>query len=175
MQDVDHSQLQKLIQYLNLLRSEMLELEASSLASCGRVHPDHRASAKNLMYYVALRRHDIRHLQSQLAAIGLSSLGRTEAHVMSALQAVITLLHRLVGSDPTSGQTLNSAPGLREGALLLERNTEALLGPTPAGRNVRIMVTMPPEAAANYELVRDLLVQGMNCMRINCAHDGPGE
>jgi pyruvate kinase len=30
---------------------------------------------------------------------------------------------------------------------------------------------MPSEAAVNYELVRDLLAGGMNCMRINCAHD----
>jgi pyruvate kinase len=35
------------------------------------------------------------------------------------------------------------------------------------------MVTMPPEAATNYELVRDLLLRGMDCLRINCAHDGP--
>jgi pyruvate kinase len=38
---------------------------------------------------------------------------------------------------------------------------------------VRIMVTMLPEAATNYELVRDLLTHGMDCMRINCAHDDP--
>ncbi|MGB9505605.1 MAG: pyruvate kinase, partial [Candidatus Acidiferrum sp.] len=59
------------------------------------------------------------------------------------------------------------------GITLLEKNTEALLGESPAARHVRIMVTMPPEAATKYELVRDLLVQGMDCMRINCAHDGP--
>jgi pyruvate kinase len=33
------------------------------------------------------------------------------------------------------------------------------------------MVTMPSEAADNYNLVYDLLKQGMDCMRINCAHD----
>ena len=33
------------------------------------------------------------------------------------------------------------------------------------------MVTMPSEAADNYLLVHDLLKNGMNCMRINCAHD----
>ena len=37
------------------------------------------------------------------------------------------------------------------------------------------MVTMPSEAAGDYTLVSDLLQQGMNCMRINCAHDGPAE
>jgi pyruvate kinase len=33
------------------------------------------------------------------------------------------------------------------------------------------MVTMPSEAAENYLLVQNLLQQGMDCMRINCAHD----
>src|SRR5271166_5216568 len=33
------------------------------------------------------------------------------------------------------------------------------------------MVTMPSEAADDYLLVQDLLKQGMNVMRINCAHD----
>jgi pyruvate kinase len=36
------------------------------------------------------------------------------------------------------------------------------------------MVTMPSEAADDYTLVHDLLQEGMNCMRINCAHDDPG-
>ena len=60
-----------------------------------------------------------------------------------------------------------------DGAHLLERNTKGLFGLPPAGRNVRIMVTMPAEAAADSELVRNLLLGGMDCMRINCAHDGP--
>ena len=46
-----------------------------------------------------------------------------------------------------------------------------MLAPAPAGRGVRIMVTMPSEAADDYRLVHDLLQQGMDCMRINCAHD----
>jgi pyruvate kinase len=173
IQVVDHSQMQELIQHLNVLRSEMLELETSGLAGCAEVHPEHTASAKNLMHYLALRRHDIRHLQSQLAALGLSSLGRTESHVMTALHSVANLLGRLTGSDEAFAQPSNGFPGLGDGALLLKRNTEALLGAAPAGRNVRIMVTMPPEAATDYELVRDLLSHGMDCMRINCAHDGP--
>ena len=35
------------------------------------------------------------------------------------------------------------------------------------------MVTMPSEAGTDYDLVRELLAQGMECMRINCAHDRP--
>ena len=33
------------------------------------------------------------------------------------------------------------------------------------------MVTMPSEAATDYTLIHTLLRQGMDCMRINCAHD----
>jgi pyruvate kinase len=35
------------------------------------------------------------------------------------------------------------------------------------------MVTMPSEAAADYNVVRDLVAGGMDCMRINCSYDGP--
>jgi pyruvate kinase len=40
---------------------------------------------------------------------------------------------------------------------------------------VRIMVTMPSAAARDFGLVRDLVINGMDCMRVNCAHDGPSE
>jgi len=50
------SQLEKLIKSLSLLISEMLALEASGLIDASELHPDHRASARNLMDYLALRR-----------------------------------------------------------------------------------------------------------------------
>ena len=57
--------------------------------------------------------------------------------------------------------------------MLLERHTEDLLGPKPATRIVRIMVTMPTEAATDPALIEALMRNGMDCLRINCAHDGP--
>jgi len=65
---------------------------------------------------------------------------------------------------------LNASPGTA-GRELLDANTRALLGPAPPGRDIRIMVTMPGEAADDGSLVRDLLTSGMDCMRINTAHD----
>src|SRR5690606_28102948 len=66
-----------------------------------------------------------------------------------------------------------------EGGRRLERRADELFGPrvpskSDSGR-VRIMVTMPTAAAVSYELVRDLVLGGMDCMRINCAHDTPVE
>ena len=164
---------QQLIQQLNLLRSEMLQLEASGLVDSPGVHPEHRASAANLIHYLALRRHDIRQLQTQLASLGLSSLGRTEPHVIGGVDAVVNVLNQLAGSAEVSLDLPDGAPAIGEGAALLEKNCEVLLGPPPPGRSVRIMVTMPSEAATDYDLVRNLVFHGMDCMRINCAHDGP--
>jgi pyruvate kinase len=172
MHSHDASQLKDIHRRLELLRSEMLKLEADSLPGEADVHPDHRASARNLLHYLALRRHDIRDLQEQLGAMGLSSLGRTESHVFSALHGVMDVLARLDGSDAPQ-QEPNGMVALAEGQRLLEKNTDTLLGPAPDGRRVRIMVTMPSEAGCDYALVRDLVASGMNCMRINCAHDGP--
>ncbi len=173
MQNRNQELPQQLIQQLNLLRSEMLQLEASGMLDSAGVHADHRASAVNLIHYLALRRHDIRQLQSQLASLGLSSLGRTESHVISGLHAVMKVLNQLAGSSEPPFDLPDGAPAIGDGAALLEKNSEVLLGPAPAGRTVRIMVTMPSEAATDYDLVRDLVLHGMDCMRINCAHDGP--
>ena len=164
---------QQLVQQLNVLRSEMLQLEASGMLDSAGVHAEHRASAANLIRYMALRRHDIRELQSQLTSLGLSSLGRTESDVIGGLQAVLKVLHQLAGFPETQLELPDGAPTIGDGAALLHKNSEALLGPPPTGRTVRIMVTMPSEAATDYDLVRDLVLHGMDCMRINCAHDGP--
>ena len=102
------------------------------------------------MDYLALRRHDIRHLQSELAALGLSSLGRTEPHVLSSLHAVLSILLKLAGAVPISPAP-KAVPKLGLENHLLDRNTEALFGEAPTDRHVRIMVTMPPEAATKYE------------------------
>jgi pyruvate kinase len=35
------------------------------------------------------------------------------------------------------------------------------------------MVTLPSEAADDYTLIKEMLLKGMDCARINCAHDAP--
>jgi pyruvate kinase len=132
--------------------------------------PRRNASALNLLQYLALRRHDLRHVQPQLTSRGLSSLGRTESHVRQSLETVLQVLHVLDGKS-LDGDFSSTAITVESGQSLLAAHTDALLGPSPQERGVRIMVTMPSEASADYPLVRDLLAAGMDCMRINCAHD----
>src|SRR5271157_479221 len=171
----DAHALQSLVDELTELRVEMLRQEAALEDRMGEISELHRDSARNLVHYITLRRHDIRDLQEKLTANGLSSLGRAEADVLGAVDAVLRVLRRLVG-EPAPAELSKTDEGLsRRGWELLESNTNALLGPAPKHRNVRIMVTMPSEAAQDFGLVRDLLLNGMDVMRVNCAHDGPTE
>ncbi len=173
MRVLDQALLQRLSGELESICDDMLRLEASLLKRPLAVNEAHRPSARNLAHYLALRRHDVRGLQSQLALLGLSSLGRTESHALTAVQTVHHVLSVLLGNDASLPCPAEPAVGIGEGAEILERNTDALLGPPPPKRKVRIMVTMATEAATDYELVRDLVQNGMDVMRVNCAHDGP--
>lgn len=162
--------LDQLLKQLRALRSEMLELETTILAEQCDLTEAHRESAKNLLHYLALRRHDLRHIQDSLAVQGLSSLGRAEAHVRANVDSIERVVRRLLSTDDRESLP-NDALGYAEGLSLLRSHTEMLLGPKPAHRMVRIMVTMPSEAADHYQFVRKLLLDGMDCMRINCAYD----
>jgi pyruvate kinase len=135
------------------------------------IHPNFRASAENLLHYLTLRRRDLRWLQDQLARHGLSSLGRAESHVLSTVQAVLHALHALACDESDADKPGISAADWNAGPTLLNQHTDALFGPPPEQRSARIMVTMPEAAAFDSRLVRDLIAGGMDCMRINCAHD----
>ena len=134
------------------------------------VPPGHQQSARNLLHYLALRSRDLRPLQTRLEAAGLSSLGRAESHVLAAVEAVLAALRRLSG-QPSPASSSPDSIDVATGQRLLDEHTEAVLGPRPVRRGVSIMVTMPSEAADDYTLVTELVRQGMDCMRINCAHD----
>lgn len=129
----------------------------------------HRQSARNMLHYWAIRQHDLRDLQASLARYGLSSLGRSEPHVEATLVSVRSAIHAMLGQGFHAPSSADS--GIDEGADLLRSRTEELLGPDPADRVTRIMVTLPSVAANDPVLVRELVERGMNIARINCAHD----
>lgn len=161
---------ESLIGQLSALRAEMVAFEAGLAPQMRGVEPTFAASARNLAHYLALRRTDIRPLQEQLAWMGVSSLGRGETHVLANLDKALGILHRLVGISWTP-HVEEEPVGFHSGRALLERHASDLLGPPPAERAVRIMVTLPSEASVDFGLVRGLAVAGMDIARINCAHD----
>ena len=168
---IENENLEKILHDLRVIHKYILAEEAQSAERLDQVHANFRESARNLIHYLSLRRHDLRPLQLSLARLGLSSLGRAESHVLATVNAVLEILHRLTGTRHPPAANPAAVIDFATGERLLAEHTEALLGPATPGRGVRIMVTMPSEAADDYMLVRDLMQAGMNCMRINCAHD----
>jgi pyruvate kinase len=166
----DPRECERLIVRLERLRERMLNAAAAADPAVAAVHPVYTGSATNLLHYVEARRLDLRGLQEHLARLGLSSLGRAEAHVLANVHKVLGLLHLMAGRVWAAREASEPA-GRRRAQRLLDRHTAALLGPEPAGRRVRVMVTLPREAAGDAALVRALVQAGMDVARINCAHD----
>lgn len=162
---------EQLLGQIGSLRASTQIVEQSLAAELAQIHTDYQPSAKNLLHYLALRQHDLRELQKQLSYLGLSSLGRSEAHVLASLNAVWEALHSLAARRSSASAVLPPPVDFATGPALLQQQAECLLGLPGPGSTVRIMVTMPSEAATNYALVRDLVAAGMDVMRINCAHD----
>jgi pyruvate kinase len=151
------------------VRDAMLTAEAARAGDIATTHPAHRRSATNLIHYLELRHHDVRDLQTRLAAAGLSSLGRSEAQVLATIEEVLSVLARLNGHEPPPRA---AEVALTEGHALLAANAKALLGTPAATRGTRIMVTLPTEAADQPALVSRMTTNGMDIARVNCAHDG---
>jgi pyruvate kinase len=169
----DHTKVraERLIPIISDLRERALALEHQFGSTNHTIDPDYQASARNLLHYLALRQVDLRTVQSELSALGLTSLGGSESHALSSLDAVLHALRGLAGRPWDDATAVVAPVDMRTGPMMLDHHSELLLG-WPAGkRSVRIMVTMPSEAAWDYELVRNLLGAGMDVMRINAAHD----
>lgn len=161
----------ELLAVVDGLRAEALGLEHARADDIARCPPATREGLRNLLHYLALRRHDLRQLQRELVRHGLSSLGRMESHVMATLDAVGRALAALAGRRPAA--ELADDPRFDLGESRLRENALDVFGPEPATRATRIMVTLPSEAATDAMLVHDLVVAGTDLVRINAAHDDP--
>jgi pyruvate kinase len=128
-------------------------------------------SARNLACYLALRRRDLRLLQTALMRRGLSSLGRSESRVVPTLDAIITALASMLHMNGVEVPGYPSEASFFHGTEAISRQANAILGPGQHGRDTRIMVTLATEAAEDPSLLQALVELGVECVRINCAHD----
>ncbi len=169
---VSQAEIEWLLDKVIALRERVIHRATSwldrELGDCNRAGP----GGWNLACYLALRADDLRELQPVLAAHGLSSLGRSESRVLATLEAIIDLLQLACGRAPTTPPDVPKE--FLAGERALACNTERLFG-DDAPHGVRIMVTLPTEAADDADLIEGLLQAGMTSARINCAHDTPKE
>jgi pyruvate kinase len=165
--------LAQLIDELEAIRASCLEIEHEFEADLKDVHPSYRDSARNLLHYVALRRRDVRDLQKRLASLGLSSLGRTESHVLDNLMAVSR-------DTALPGRATLERDRRQEGPRRLRSGEDASPSTHRRAAGFEAAEARGSHSGDDAEPGRDrrvpdhdLVASGMNCMRINCAHDGP--
>ena len=161
-------ELRGLLAEVKALRDDIESRGTELRAEWGATAEKTTSRALNLSHYIALRGHDLTDLQYRLVARGLSSLGRSEARVAPSLDALIATLRRLTGDASAPYPAAVARPGASE----LDAEADRMFGKRPKGApRVRVMATLPPEAATQPELVDNLVAAGMDCARINCAHD----
>lgn len=146
------------------------EFEDKYIDKLSNIHPAWKKSALNLLHYMAFRSFDIDKLQKILLETGLSNLSHTEAHVMTSLLSVKTIVNALL-NNPEEKPKQKNIVSIKKSHKLIIQNTNALFGEKPEKRDTRIMVTLSSPSADNYNLVKTLIENGMNCARINCAKD----
>jgi pyruvate kinase len=139
-------------------------------AQVAAAQPRQRRGASNLIDYLAFRGTDGTGLEADLAELGLATLSRVGPHARESIEALAAAARALDGEGV---ELPPRRPRIRSSSARLRRQTRRLFGPKEEGASVRVMVTMPTEAADGPELVHEMVRSGMNVARINCAHDGP--
>ena len=98
-----------LLEQIDGLLTSLSDAESSWAGWLSAVAPEHRSSARNLVHYWAIRQFDLRKLQATLAEFGLSSLGRSEAHVQATLAAVRSAIAAMLGGSVAAASTVGGA------------------------------------------------------------------
>lgn len=141
----------------------MLKAEDHKMMYINAVKPQFRNSAINLVDYLALRSQNIELLQNQLHFMGLSSLASSESHIKTQVVNIMGWL----GHEKMASYVIDALSGFKQ----LQQNITTLLGKAGMDEAPPIMVTFDTDFGEDFQLMCDLLENGMQVARINCAHD----
>ena len=166
----------ELVFRLMKIREAILSCEEEYEPVIRAVHPNYRYSVRNFVRYLKLRTFELRQIQEQLSAMGLSSIGHSERYVLANIENILYFLHLYQGKKFKGKYDLGEHPvNYFRSVEVLESNTTRLFGKSNQALNTRIMVTLPSEASTDYDLVKKLLSSGIEVARINCSHDCPAD
>lgn len=162
-----------LVKQVESIRAKMLKEEKRYKKYIEPLHQSHKRSACNLIHYLALRSFDLRQIQEELSALGLSSIGHSERYSFTNITNILHLLYLLQGKTKPDLEEAGlpfalQYPGSKHQLIV---NTEMLFGPEKYPDHTRMMITMPSEASTDPDFMTKLLEAGMDVVRINTAHD----
>jgi pyruvate kinase len=127
---------------------------------------DQIRSLDNLLCYLVLRERNLSGLQIRLAEVGLNSLTMSESNVLFSIEQVL----KHFGIKPVSTSSLSKIDP-QSGRLVMTMRSRLMFGLMTEERKTHIMVTLDSSDIYQYELIGQLLENGMDIARINCAHN----
>jgi len=161
--------LQEILVALDTVIDKIYEFEHKYRSQLNNVHPNYFQSAKNLVHYLAMRSFNINIFQDKLEEIGLPVTMESQNNILYGLLNFRTIINSLLKNEIYDEEQnhLNN----KQVKKILKKNSKALFGKIKNKRKTAILVTQPFEAANDEQFAQALLKQGMDCARINCAHD----
>jgi pyruvate kinase len=145
-----------------------LALQAQHKLRCNIRDKENKCSYDNLLCYLALREHDLTDLQLRLAEHGLSSLEMLETHVLASIEQVLKHFKK---TGPANANSALCKIKSQDACSILAKRSELLFGQSNNGRRTHIMITLDSSDIFRYELIEQLLENGLEIVRINCAHN----
>ena len=126
---------------------------------------EENSSLRNMHHYLNLRKYDFSQLQDDLTKAGLSSFGRSQAHMEASVNVALEILSLAIGKECVH----------HEGALsydashaIMEQNAKIF---SSSDDKTKIMITAP--SAYKEDWFEKLAYEGVHLFRINTAHDDP--
>lgn len=128
-----------------------------------RMHP----SLRNMKHYLNLRKHDFSLLQDDLTKVGLSSFGRSQAHIEASIDVALDMLAHALKKEH---HIPKSHLSYEESHALMDKNNEIF---SASEDKTKVMITVPTDFSTDKEWFRKLSSEGVHLFRINTAHDNP--
>ncbi len=159
----------KLEKDLSKILKNIIKHEKKINDRTSKVHRDYKLSAKNLLRYLILRSSDLRKYHGALSDLGVSSIRSAEGYVYSNLFNVVKNLNLISGTRSKIKSDIEVI-GYTKSKKLIRKHANNLFNETRKNHFTEIMVTLPNEAAEDKEIIRGMVLNGMEIARINLSH-----
>jgi len=77
-----------ILRHVEALERDALETELQHESLVRSVSSNHLVSARNLLHYLAIRKHELRPLQKDLASMAISSQSHAEGYTLNNIQKI---------------------------------------------------------------------------------------
>ncbi len=160
---------------MEALEQNIMQHEVDFKEAIEKVQPHYHESARNLVHYLSLRSQDRRELQNRLSYLALSSIAHSEGYTLSNVRNIKIWLQMINNeiSPEDAFPLFNRKQNVKHSGEKIEQRNRTIFGDCNRQSGIRIMVTMPTEAADDPNFIKSLIDEGMNIARINCSHDSP--